>query len=399
MTSSRIPGFYRLDPLARRTLLAEASGLTRDDLDVLQSGGLTSADADAMIENMVGILSIPVGIATNFIVNGTDCLVPMAIEEPSVVAAASHAAKLARPLGGFTSVVSDPVMIAQIQIREVPAPIRAAAQVQAASGDLLSKAKEASPKMVARGGGPIGIEVRVLENREDTGTLVVHLLVDCRDAMGANIVNSLAETMAEPIAKITGGKIGLRILSNLSTRRMVNVTTEVGFSELGGGKEGQTAAQEIVEASRFAELDPYRAATHNKGIMNGVDAVLLATMNDWRGVEAGAHAYAAQSGSYQPLATWRLEEDCLLGQLKMPLAIGTVGGSVGTHPVARVALKIIGSENAARLTAIAGACGLATNLAALRALAKEGIQSGHMPLHHRKSESIPPPISSKEEDL
>lgn len=361
------------------------AGLSEEDIEVLKNGGLDSEQADFMIENVVGQLSIPIGVATNFVVNGTDCLVPMAIEEPSVIAAASHAAKLVRPLGGFTSVVSDPVMIGQIQLRDVPVPIRAAARLESASAEILAKARALSPKMVARGGGPVGVEVRVLENNGETGTLVVHLLVDCRDAMGANLVNSLAEELSEYIGSMSDGTVGLRILSNLSTRRTVTVSAEVGFETL--GKDGKSAAEQIVEASRFAEIDPYRAATHNKGIMNGIDAVLLATMNDWRGVEAGAHAFAAESGKYRPLAVWHIEQDCLVGHLEMPLAAGTVGGSVGTHPAARVALKILGTDSAARLTAVAGATGLATNLAALRALAKEGIQSGHMPLHKRKTVS------------
>ncbi len=351
-----------------------------------------------MIENVIGTYALPFAVAVNFVVDGTDVLIPMAIEEPSVVAAASNAARIVRP-GGFSTVISAPVMIGQIQVTHVDDVERGASALRAAAPNLLDAARRLVPRLAERGGGPVAFDVRVLAHAgDDGGMLVAHLHVDCRDAMGANLVNTLCEALADRVAEIAGGRAGLRILSNLTDGRTVTVRCHAADAHLGnvdqpappfgiadGRAQGPGVAvrRAIAAASRFAELDPYRAATHNKGIMNGVDAVLVATGQDWRAVEAGAHAYAARSGTYRPLATWREVEGGLDGELKMPMAVGTVGGALHNHPAARLALELGGVANADRLAALAGAAGLATNLAALRALATEGIQRGHMALHAR----------------
>ena len=384
--SSRIPGFYRLGLTERRRRLAEAAGIDVAGLSALDSGGLDEAAADGMIENVIGRYALPLGLALNFQVDDTDYLVPMVIEEPSVVAAASNAAKMVRAGGGFRAEVSRPVMIGQVQLCDVPDPDRAERALLAARGEVLARACQVVPRLVARGGGPVDLEVRVLSRpgSPDGGMLVVHLLIDCCDAMGANIVNSVTEAVADFLAQVAGGRVGLRILSNLSVHRMVTVRAEVPRSALADDDlEGEAAADAVAAASRFAELDPFRAATHNKGIMNGVDAVLLATGNDWRGAEAGAHAYAAQSGSYRPLATWRRSPAGLVGELSLPLAVGTVGGALHLHAGARLALAILAASSARELAKVAAAAGLASNLAALRALAGNGIQRGHMALHAR----------------
>lgn len=379
--SSRIPGLYRLSVAARREQIAGAAGVDPPALAALESGGITAEAADGMIENAVGTIALPLGVATNFRVSGIDYLVPMAIEEPSVVAAASNAAKMVRQGGGFSAEVTPPVMIGQIQLvgaRDVHAAARA---VEAAEGDLLARARALVPRLVERGGGPVGIECRPLRDPDRGGgdMLVVHVLVDCRDAMGANLVNTVAENLADDVAAAADARAGVRILSNLSDHRRVRVRARVPDEALGGA----AVRGAVAEASRFAELDPYRAATHNKGIMNGVDAVLLATANDWRGVEAGAHAFAARGGRYAPLATWREERGGLAGELEMPLAAGTIGGALRVHEVARVSLALLCARTAAELSAVAGAAGLASNLAALKALATDGIQRGHMSLHAR----------------
>jgi hydroxymethylglutaryl-CoA reductase len=381
--SSRIPGFYRLDVPARRRRVAELCGLDEADLQALD-GGLTLEVADHMVENVIGTYGFPMAVALNFCVDGDDVLVPMAIEEPSVVAAASNAAKMIREGGGFCAEVSRALMIGQIQVTEVPDPAAAAVAITGARDQILSDAARLAPRLVGRGGGPVDLEVRTLAEpgSEGPGMIVVHLHIDCVDAMGANLVNSIAEGVADRVASLAGGRVGLRILSNLSDRRTVRVTARVPDSAL-DPTDGAAVRTGVIAASRFAELDPYRAATHNKGIMNGVDAVLLATGNDWRGVEAGAHAYAAATGTYRPLATWRQDAGALVGTLEMPLAVGTVGGALHLHAGARLALRILGSRSAARLAAVAASAGLASNLAALRALATDGIQRGHMSLHAR----------------
>lgn len=386
-SSSRIPGFYRLEPADRRRVLA--ADLSESDLAALDSGGLSLETADGMIENVIGTYGVPLGVGINFVVNAQDYLVPMAIEEASVVAAASSAAKLVRQAGGFVAEATAPIMIAQIQLLDLVDPDAAVAAIAAAKTDLLSRAADALPRMVARGGGPVDLTTRILSRPTDPdgGMVVCHIHIDCRDAMGANLVNTVAETLAPHLAAVCNGRVGLRILTNLNDTRLVTVRARVKQSDLTSvpddEADGAKVRRAIVEASRFADLDPYRAATHNKGIMNGIDAVLLATGNDWRGVEAGAHAFAAQSGRYGPLARWRSDGDDLVGEMTIPMAVGTVGGALHVHPVARLSLALLAVETATELSQVIAAVGLASNLAALRALATEGIQRGHMSLHAR----------------
>jgi hydroxymethylglutaryl-CoA reductase len=390
--TSRLSGFYRLPLAERRRRLREAArppgdGDTAgagDAFAALDPGALSLEAADGMIENVIGTYALPFAVAVNFCVDGVDAIVPMVVEEPSIVAAASNAARIARP-AGFQTVVSEPMMIGQIQLTHI-ADVDAGAQaLRTAAPDLVAQARRLVPRLEARGGGPREVEVRVLaRSGPDGGVIVVHLHVDCRDAMGANLVNTLCEALADRVARLAGGRPGLRILSNLTDRRTVTVRCSIDDDQLAaGGAAGPDVRAAIAAASRFAELDPYRAATHNKGIMNGVDAVLVATGQDWRAVEAGAHAFACRSGTYGPLAVWRARARGLDGELIMPLAVGTVGGALHVHPGARLALELAGADSADRLAAIAGAAGLATNLAALRALATEGIQRGHMALHAR----------------
>jgi hydroxymethylglutaryl-CoA reductase len=398
--SSRLPGFYRLGIAERRRALLEACGMPERRLGELDPGALPLEVADGMIENVVGEYALPFAVAANFVVDDVEVLVPMAVEEPSIVAAASNAARLARP-GGFVTRCSAPVMIGQIQVTNCADVDVGAASVRGAAESILADARRLVPRLAERGGGPVGLDVRVLARPPgpDGGMLVVHLHVDCRDAMGANLVNTLCEALADRVARIAGGQAGLRILSNLTDGRTVTVRCRVSHDAIGGAD----VCAAVAAASRFAELDPYRAATHDKGIMNGVDAVLVATGQDWRAVEAGAHAYAARSGAYRPLAVWREDSGGLVGELVMPLAVGTVGGALHSHPAARFALELAGIvppgmppapsaeplgspprfRHADRLAALAGAAGIATNLAALRALATEGIQRGHMALHAR----------------
>lgn len=383
---SRLPGFYRLGIAERRRRVLEATSLGEGRFAAIDPGALPLEVADGMIENVIGTYALPFAVAVNFMVDGEDALVPMAIEEPSVVAAASNAARMARP-AGFATTASAPVMIGQIQVTDVDDVEAGAASLRAVADSLLADARRLVPRLAERGGGPVALDVRVLARPPgpDGGMLVVHLHVDCRDAMGANLVNTLCEALADRVARVAGGQPGLRILSNLTEGRTVTVRCRIEDSALAAGDAGTgpEVRAAVAAASRFAELDPYRAATHNKGIMNGVDAVLVACGQDWRAVEAGAHAYAARTGTYRPLAVWRESGTGLTGELVMPLAVGTVGGALHNHPSARFALELANIAHADRLAAIAGAAGLATNLAALRALATEGIQRGHMSLHAR----------------
>ena len=379
-TGSRIPGFYDLPIEKRRLLLIEGGSLHRDDVSRLAYGGLTVQAADGLVENAIGLYSLPLGIGLNFTINGRDRLVAMATEEPSVIAAASNAARIVRGGGGFHCHADDSIMTTQVEIRDVADPEAAIRAIERETASLLELARAALPRLVARGGGPRGLEVRIINH----DILVVHLFVDCCDAMGANLVNTLAEAMSEPLCNLANGRPGLRILTNLSDRRCVRVEARIPRSLLQTPTlSGTQVCEGISAASRFAELDPYRAATHNKGIMNGVDAVVIATGNDWRGVEAGAHAFAARSGKYRPLATWKVIDNELVGQLEMPLAVGTVGGTSTFHAGARAALRLMEVTSARELAEIAGAAGLASNLAALRALATDGIQQGHMRMHRR----------------
>ncbi|MDQ3337983.1 MAG: hydroxymethylglutaryl-CoA reductase, degradative [Myxococcota bacterium] len=384
MPTSRLPGFYRLDVASRRRLLLANATLPADGFAAIDPGALLQDAADGMIENVVGTYALPFAVAVNFVVDDLETFVPMAIEEPSVVAAASNAARMARPRG-FASVLTAPVMIGQIQVTHVDDVAAGAARVRDAAPALVEEARRLVPRLAERGGGPVALDVRTLATSgPDGGVLVAHLHVDCRDAMGANLVNTLCEALADRVATLAGGRVGLRILSNLTDGRLVTVRCRIDDAQLAGeNAPGAEVRAAIAAASRFAELDPYRAATHNKGIMNGVDAVLLATGQDWRAVEAGAHAYCARNGKYEPLATWRERDNGLVGELVMPLAVGTVGGALHVHPGARLALQLAGIAHADRLASVAAAAGLATNLAALRALATEGIQRGHMALHAR----------------
>jgi len=380
--TSRIPGFYKQPVEARRRLLAEAADLDNAELTrVLAGGGMDVAGADKTVENVLGTYALPFSLGLNAQVNGVDRLVPMVVEEPSVVAAASNAAKMIRDGGGFEAESDVPLMVAQVQLWEVRDPLAATARVLAAERSLLALADAALPSLVARGGGARAVEPRDLGD----GLFVVHVVVDVCDAMGANLVNTVAEALAPTIAALTGGVIGLRILSNLSDKRCVRVRCRVPCASLATAEtSGEAVRDGVVLASSFAERDPYRAATHNKGIMNGVDAVVMATGNDWRAVEAGAHAYAARNGRYEPLATWRAGDDgALHGRLELPLALGIVGGTLRVHPGARLALRILDARSAQDLAMVAAAVGLASNLAALRALATVGIQRGHMALHAR----------------
>jgi hydroxymethylglutaryl-CoA reductase len=385
---SRISGFYRLPLALRRRAVCEVSGVELDELiESLDRGGLDPALADKIVENVLGTYGLPFGIALNARINDRDRLIPMVIEEPSVIAAASNAARIVRGEGGFRAEIRESLMTAQVQLTEVAEPERAAERLRASAHDLLTLSARAVPGLTARGGGPRSLEVRDLGE----GMLVVHVYIDCKDAMGANLANSVAEAIGEEVARVAGGRLGLRILSNLCDRRLVRVsawaTARDLRSRLDDGLDAPAPVEDVIDgivaASRFAERDPYRAATHNKGIMNGVDSVVVATGNDFRAVEAGAHSYAARSGAYRPLAIWRRDGERLYGELEMPLALGTVGGTLRVHPTARLALKLAMVSSADDLAMIAASAGLASNLAALRALATEGIQRGHMSLHAR----------------
>jgi len=385
--SSRLAGFYNQPLEERIERVARWSKLTEDETEVLRGAmGLSLARADQMIENVVGLHSLPLGIAANFVVNGRDVLVPMVIEEPSVVAGASFAAKLARAGGGFQAISTAPEMIGQLQVLDLADPWSARFDLLATREELLVLADETDPMIVKLGGGARDLKVRVFEQTPVGPMLVVHLIFDCRDAMGANAVNTACEALAPRIEQITGGRVGLRILSNLADNRLARARCTVPADALAFEDfPGEQVARGIVEAWAFAAADSYRATTHNKGIMNGIDGVVVATGNDWRAVEAGAHAYAARSGRYTSLSTWaRDAEGNLVGTLEMPLAVGIVGGATRVHPTAQVALKILGVQTARDLAEIIASVGLAQNLAALRALATEGIQRGHMRLHARQ---------------
>jgi len=401
--SSRIRGFYNLTPGERRHILADwaaapTAAMTPDQAASLAEllatpGGLTLEQADKMVENVVGTYALPLGIATNFVVNGRDVLVPMVIEEPSVVAGASFAARLARAGGGFHAETTEPLMIGQIQVLDLADVTAAGAKVLAQKQKLIDLANSTDPIVVSLHGGARDVEVRVLPESPAGPMLIVHLIYDCRDAMGANMVNTACEALAPLVQELTGGRVNLRILSNLADRRLARARCVIPATALTTeAYPGELVAQRIVEAYAFAAVDPYRAATHNKGIMNGIDAVVMATGNDWRAIEAGAHAYAARDGLYRSLSTWTWvpgdpasgHEPALVGSLELPLAVGIVGGATRVHPLARLALAIMGVTTARELAEIIVSVGLAQNLAAIRALATEGIQRGHMALHARQ---------------
>lgn len=385
---SRIENFRHLSPeerLDRVATVANLDGATRDVFT--RPGALSLTQANGMIENVIGTFELPLGIAANFLINGQDYLIPMAVEEPSVVAAASYMARIVRTCGGFASSSSQPIMRAQVQVMRVSDPHGARLALLAAREEIMTLANTKDPVLVELGGGCRDIEVHVLSSSAHGPMVVLHLLVDVRDAMGANTVNTMAEAVAPLVARITGGDVRLRILSNLADLRIARARLEVDEAALYTREfSGERIIDGIIDACEFARIDPYRAATHNKGIMNGVDPVVVATGNDWRAVEAGAHAYAARSGLYTSLSTWEKNAaGNLVGTLEMPMAVGLVGGATKTHPMARAALKILGVTSATELAEVMVAVGLAQNMAALRALATEGIQRGHMALHARNT--------------
>ncbi|MDD2921005.1 MAG: hydroxymethylglutaryl-CoA reductase, degradative [Anaerolineales bacterium] len=388
MTNSRISGFYNLTIEERRAKLADAALLTTAELIPFTTGGLSPESADHMVENVIGMYSLPIGIGLNFMVNGRDVLVPFVIEEPSVVAGASFMAKLARAGGGYTATTTEPLMIGQMQLINVVNIDETRLKIYEHKAELLATADAIDPILKKFGGGARDLEVRVIEDSPIGAFIVIHLIYDVRDAMGANAVNTACEKLAPQIESITGGKIHLKILSNLADRRIARARCTIPVNELTMGFEsfkGETVRDGIIAAWAFAASDPYRAATHNKGIMNGVDAVVIATGNDWRAIEAGAHAYAARSGRYTSLSTWGKDKDGnLVGTLEMPMAVGIVGGATKVHPAAQAAVKLMGVKTANELAEIIVAVGLAQNMAALRALATEGIQRGHMSLHARQ---------------
>ena len=384
--SSRLSGFYQLPLDERLDLVAEWAGLSADERNVLQTGGLDAGLADRMVENVVGTHALPLGIATNFRINGRDYLVPMVVEEPSVVAGASYAAKLARAGGGFATDSTPSEMTVQIQVLDVVDPSSARFALLGARDQLFARADEVDPVIKRLGGGSRDLEVEVLRDSAVGTMLEVRLTYDCLDAMGANTLNTVAEALAPTIAELSGGRVNLRIISNLADRRLARAKCAVPADALAVEQwSGPQVVDRILEAYAFAVHSPHRAATHNKGIMNGVDAVVVATGNDWRAIEAGAHAYAARSGRYTSLSHWeRNARGDLVGTLELPMAVGLVGGATRVHPTARLAIRILGVGSARELGEVVAAVGLAQNLAAIRALATEGIQRGHMQLHARQ---------------
>ncbi|MDE2820216.1 MAG: hydroxymethylglutaryl-CoA reductase, degradative [Chloroflexota bacterium] len=383
---STISGLYKKPLAERQAITRDWADLSAEDLQNLEEGGLALHEADLMIENVIGRYSLPFGVATNFLINDIDYLVPMVIEEPSVVAACSFAAKLFRAGGGFQASSDDSLMTGQIQLLDVKDRDRVVGAIEQHKAEIIDKANETAGSIKERGGGAVDLRTRIFKNTSIGEMIVVHLLYDARDAMGANAVNTALEHVSPFIEKISGARANLRILSNLSDHRRVWAEGSIPASAF--GKEyasGEEVIDGILEAAVFAELDPYRAATHNKGIMNGIDALLIATGNDWRAVEAGAHAYAARAGRYSSLSRWWKDESGdLRGRIELPLAVGIVGGATRVHRLAQTALKILGLRSARQLAEVAAAVGLAQNLAAMRALATDGIQSGHMRMHARQ---------------
>ncbi|RKH19386.1 hydroxymethylglutaryl-CoA reductase, degradative [Corallococcus praedator] len=386
--TSRLSGFHKLPMEERLAQIGRMFRLSDEELEQLRGvGTLEPVLANQMIENAVGIFSLPLGLGLNLNVNGRDYIVPMAVEEPSVVAAVSFASKIVRESGGFVAEADESMMIGQVQVSNYGDPTLASERILDAKEEILALANSFHPAMVARGGGARDVEVRLLpapEGPRGEPLLIVHILIDTQEAMGANLINTVAEGVAPLIEQVTGGRVYLRILSNLSDKRLARATCRIPLSMLADfDLPGETIAEGIAQASRFAEADPYRAATHNKGVMNGIDAVAIATGQDWRSIEAGAHAFACRGGQYRPLSTWYLEEGHLVGRIELPLALGTVGGPIKVHPGVQVALKLLRVSGVRELSMVFAAVGLAQNFAALRALGSVGIQKGHMAMHAR----------------
>ncbi len=380
MKKSQIPGFYKLTPQERMQHVKEFAGLTDEEVEILQSTGALKMDlADVMIENVIGSFPLPFGVAMNFVVNDKEYMIPMVTEEPSVVAAASYGAKMALKKGGFHTSSTDPIMIGQIQAVNIKEPFGAKMKILSAKDEILKKANDQDSMLLSVGGGAKDLQVKVIDTK--TGPMVItELHVDCRDAMGANAVNTMTEAIAPMIEKITGGRVYLRILSNLAVHRLARAWAIIAKEAVGG----EDVVDGIVQAYNFGVVDPFRASTNNKGVMNGIVAVVSATGNDHRAIESGAHAFAVRNGQYTSLTHWEKNSDGdIVGSIELPMAIGIIGGATKVHPTAKVALKILGVKSANELGEVCAAVGLAQNLAALRALVNEGIQRGHMNLHAR----------------
>ena len=378
--SSEISGFYKLAVAERVKAVRDFAGLNEEETALLEKPGALGFDvANRMVENVIGVMPVPMGVAMNFLINGREVVVPMAIEEPSVIAAASNAAKMARAKGGFQASTTDPIMIGQIQVVGIRDVNRARFEILTRKDGLLKHANAQDPVLISLGGGARDLDVRIIDTFQGR-MVIVELLVDCRDAMGANAVNTMTEAVAPLVEEISGGRVYLRIISNLAVKRLARAKATFPKEELGGDQ----VVDGIVNAYAFAAADPFRCATHNKGVMNGVTAVVLATGNDTRAIEAGAHSYAARSGHYTSLTTWEKDANGdLVGTLEMPMAVGIVGGATTSNPIAKLAVKILGIKTARELAEVIVSVGLAQNLAALRALSAEGIQRGHMSLHAR----------------
>ncbi|WPB74002.1 hydroxymethylglutaryl-CoA reductase, degradative [Archangium violaceum] len=386
--TSRLSGFHKLSMVERHEKLSQMLGL--DEMDLAQLQGISALQpglANKMIENAVGTFSLPLGLGLNLQINGRDYLVPMAVEEPSVVAAVSFASKIVREAGGFTAEADEPIMLGQVQLTRYGDPTEATKRIVAAKEAILALANSFHPSMVKRGGGCKDIEVRVLpapEGPRGEPLLVLHLIIDTQEAMGANLINTMAEGVAPLLEQLTGGKVFLRILSNLADRRLARATCRIPVELLADfDMPGESIAEGIYQASRFALADPYRAATHNKGIMNGIDSAAIAAGQDWRAIEAGAHAFACRDGQYRPLSTWHVDDGHLVGRIELPMALGMVGGPIKIHPGVQVAMKILRVESAREMSMVFAAVGLAQNFAAVRALGSVGIQKGHMAMHAR----------------
>lgn len=386
--SSRIPGFYNMTVGDRKKHIIELFELTEEDAkQLLDPISLPEETADNMIENVVGTFSLPLGLGLNFKMNEKDYVVPMVVEEPSIIASASYIAKIVRDAGGFTTEATERIMIGQIQVVGCPNFDEAKAAIYAEKEMLIQAANDAYPSLVARGGGAVDLEVRILNEEASVYSqmLVVHLYVNTCDAMGANIINTMAESLAPVVEHLTAGKVYLRILSNYADRCLAKARCVIPTRLLeSDGFTGEEVRDGVIHAYEFAASDPYRAVTHNKGIMNGIDPVIIATGNDWRAVEAGAHAYASRSGQYSSMTTWSKDEaGNLVGELELPMSLGIVGGASRVHPMAKLAYKLLRVESAKELAQVVVAVGLAQNLGALKALATDGIQKGHMALHSR----------------